>query len=148
MARITKRKHIRRSRFKRQSRSRRFMGFLKAVSTAIGNTGASATVATAAGNSLTWTAHGKKVGDGPFLLTTTGTLPTGLLVNTMYWIQSVVDANTVKVTTVKGGPASNVANAGSGTHTITKAGTQEAMFNYLKKVEPLQLQKTVDVDNL
>lgn len=148
MPRIAKRRHIRHGRFKRQSRSRYLMGFLKARNTAIGATGASATVAAAAGNSLTWTAHGRTVGSGPYLFTTSGTLPTGLLKDTLYWIHTVVDVNTIRVTTQLGSPASNVVDAGSGTHTITKAGTTEAMFNYLRKVEPLQLSKTTDVDNL
>lgn len=51
-----------------------------------------------ASNELTVTAHAYSNGDGPFRLTTTDTLPTGLLADTDYWIETV-DENTVKLHT-------------------------------------------------
>jgi hypothetical protein len=73
---------------------------------------------------LTVTGHLYNTGDGPFQLTTSGTLPAGYALATNYWIV-VFDANTI-------GLASSLANAmagtlvaittdGTGTHTITAA---------------------------
>jgi hypothetical protein len=46
--------------------------------------------------SLLINGHGFTTGDGPFRLTTTNTLPTGLSLNTNYWV-IVLDANTIQL---------------------------------------------------
>lgn len=56
---------------------------------------------------ITETGHGKVTGQGPYTLTTTGTLPTGLALATNYWIIRV-DANEFQL-------ASSYANAIAGT---------------------------------
>lgn len=71
---------------------------------------------------LTITAHSYVNGDGPFLLTTTGTLPAGLDTVTPYYV-GVVDANTVQLYTSLDGVLSKgmpvaVTSAGSGTNSI------------------------------
>ena len=75
------------------------------------------TITIAAPGVVTWTAHGLKTGD--FLqLSTTGALPTGLAITTTYWV-SVVDANTLELSTSK-------ANAAAGTY-ITTTGSQSGV---------------------
>lgn len=65
------------------------------------------TVADQPTGKLTVTGHGLNTGDGPFQLTTTGGLPTGLSTLTNYWAIAV-DANTIQL-------ATSLANALAGT---------------------------------
>jgi len=98
---------------------------------------------------ITWTTHGKAVGDGPFLLTTTTTLPAGLSLATYYWISAIPTANTISLSTRKNAPVhAIVGDAGTGTHTITKASDTGAMFEYLKQTNAAVLGGETDVDNL
>ncbi len=64
--------------------------------------------------------HGLSIGDTwtPF---TTGTLPTGLLAGTVYYVQSVVDANNFTVAATNGGAAINFTGSQSGTVTMTSS---------------------------
>lgn len=58
-------------------------------------------------------------GQGPFLLTTTGTLPTGLSTGTSYYIKRLTN-DTFSLSLSPGGPAVSITAAtGSGVHTIT-----------------------------
>lgn len=75
---------------------------------------------TPAADTITETAHGFVVDDGPFQFTTTGTLPAGLALATDYWIESVPTANTFTVSLTQGGAVVDItAAAGGGTHTFT-----------------------------
>jgi hypothetical protein len=97
------------------------------VGTNVGDTFATTTRLTAAVTSITnatpgvvnHTAHGAKTGDIVFF-TTTGGLPTGLSINTIYWI-TVIDANSYKLSTtlanLVAGTFIATSSAGSGTHT-------------------------------
>lgn len=71
---------------------------------------------------LAVTAHGLATGDGPFRLTTTGTLPTELLTATNYWV-IFSDANHFKLAAsllnALGGLAIDFIDNGTGTHTIS-----------------------------
>lgn len=67
---------------------------------------------------LTRTAHGYAVND-PVVLSTSGALPTGLVVGTVYYVQSVPTADTFTVSATVGGAAINTSSAGSGTHSVT-----------------------------
>ncbi len=58
---------------------------------------ATVTITIAAPGVVTWTSHGLISGQ-KIQLTTTGALPTGLSINTSYWV-TVVDANTFKLST-------------------------------------------------
>lgn len=67
-------------------------------------------------------AHGMLTGDGPFQLTTTTTLPAGLLEDTDYWVEKTA-ANTFELyTTLAGAIAAGggvaTTDTGTGTHTI------------------------------
>jgi hypothetical protein len=89
-------------------------------------TGTTKTVSsyTAATDRLTTaTPHGLAVGD-PVRLTGTGTPGTGLVLNTLYFVQSVPSSTTLTLTAAYGGTAIDVTGAGSGTTAIQLWGTQ------------------------
>lgn len=67
---------------------------------------------------FTRTAHGEAAND-PIVLSTSGSLPTGLTVGTTYYIKTVLTADTFTVSAIPGGAAINTSSAGSGTHSIT-----------------------------
>lgn len=144
----TRLRRVRHVGFTRLERQKKINRFLLARQVALAGTGASATFVGSVGNNITWTGHAKAVGAGPFSLTTTGVLPTGLNLTALYWIQSVVDVNTVTLTTKRGGPVSSMSAIGSGTHTIAKSSTLNAMFEYNKQVGPTVLSNCIDVDTL
>lgn len=72
---------------------------------------------------VTWTAHGLNSGDR-IQLTTTGALPTGLSVNTTYWV-TVTGANTFNLSTslanAQAGTLITTTGSQSGTHTAVNA---------------------------
>jgi hypothetical protein len=85
------------------------------------------------------TAHGRQVGDA-IVLSTTGALPAGLTVGTVYYIIAAgFSANAFEVALTPGGAAINTSSAGSGTHSFTGSYTtvaadrqwQFAQFNNL-----------------
>ena len=68
---------------------------------------------------FTLTAHGLSVGDA-IVLSTTGSLPTGLTAGTVYYVISAgFGANAFEVSTTAGGSAVNTSSGGSGTHSFT-----------------------------
>jgi hypothetical protein len=68
---------------------------------------------------FTLNSHGRAVGDA-IVLTTDGTLPTGLTAGTVYYIISAgFGANSFQVSATAGGSAINTSSAGSGTHSFT-----------------------------
>lgn len=75
------------------------------------------TVTIAAPGVMTWTAHGLVSGQR-IQLTTTGALPTGLAINTTYWV-TVINANTFNLST-------SLANAQAATF-ITTTGSQSGV---------------------
>lgn len=143
-------RNIRYGRFNRVRRARRFVSWLALQQTDLNGTGAGATFTGAAGTTVTWTAHAKLVGDGPFVLTTTGTLPGGLALSTPYWVVGVVNVNAINISTQRNGPAVVMTSAGSGVHTITKASSRRAIYDYVsvKGRHPAVVGSATDVDNL
>jgi hypothetical protein len=99
---------------------------------------ATATFASA-GTHLTATAHGLSVGNmlalrnqmAPYY---TGALPSNLTQNTIYWVQSVVDADTLTISATSGGAAITFASAGTGTNLWTQA---SVTFNDPASAEPV-----------
>lgn len=85
------------------------------------NYNATVTVTIAAPGVMTWTSHGLYSGQ-VIRLTTTGALPTGLAVNTDYFI-TVIDANTFRLSTTLAnqvaGTYITTTGSQSGTHTAT-----------------------------
>ena len=141
-------RRVRNVKFMRSNRQDKLNDFLEERQVTLNATGSAAAFVGSVGSNITWTGHAKGVGAGPFILTTTGTLPPGLNLSTLYWIKSVVDANTVTITTKRGGAVASMTGLGSGTHTITKASTLNAMFEYNKQVGPTVLRNCTDVDSL
>lgn len=66
---------------------------------------------------VSWTSHGCVDGD-PFFLTTSGALPTGLSINTVYYVK-YIDANSFNLAATPGGTSINTTGSQSGTHTGT-----------------------------
>lgn len=66
---------------------------------------------------FTLNAHGLSNGDA-IVLSTSGSLPTGLAVGTVYYVINAA-TNTFNVATSAGGSAVNTSSAGSGTHSMT-----------------------------
>lgn len=63
---------------------------------------------------ITWTNHLLTAGQ-PVQFTATGGLPTGLVSLTVYYVKTVLTANTFTVAATRGGVAINTSSAGSGT---------------------------------
>jgi hypothetical protein len=74
------------------------------------------TISIAAPGVITWAGHGLSVND-TIRFTTTGALPTGLAINTTYYVKQVLSANTFTVSTSAGGAAVTTSGTQSGTHT-------------------------------
>lgn len=148
MARTPRQRRIRHANYERTSRQGVLNAYLAERQTTLNGTGAVGVFTGAAGENVTWTAHSKVAGKGPFVLTTTGTLPPGLNLATHYWIHSVSDANTVKLTTKRNGTPVTMTGAGSGTHSITKASDTRSIFEHLSQSGPAILTPATDVDTL
>lgn len=76
---------------------------------------------------MTAVAHGMLTGDGPFQLTTSGTLPAELALLTDYWVEKTA-ANTFELYTsrelaIAAGGGIATTDAGTGTHTIADVQT-------------------------
>jgi hypothetical protein len=65
---------------------------------------------------VTWTAHGRSVGD-QVRFTTTGSLPTGFSTATTYYVNNVISANSFTLSASAGGASILATAVGSGTHT-------------------------------
>jgi hypothetical protein len=74
------------------------------------------TISIAAPGVVTWAAHGLSVND-TIRFTTTGALPTGLAINTTYYVKTVLSANTFTVSTSAGGAAVTTSGTQSGVQT-------------------------------
>jgi hypothetical protein len=77
---------------------------------------ATVTISIAAPGVVTWTGHGLSVND-TIRFTTTGALPTGLAINTTYYVKTVLSANTFTVSASAGGAAVTTSGTQSGTQT-------------------------------
>lgn len=74
------------------------------------------TITIAAPGVVTWANHGLAVND-TIRFTTTGALPTGLAINTTYYVKEVLSANTFTVSASAGGAAITTSGTQSGTQT-------------------------------
>jgi len=77
---------------------------------------ATVTISIAAPGVVTWAGHGLSVND-TIRFTTTGALPTGLAINTTFFVKEVLSANTFTVSTSAGGAAVTTSGTQSGTQT-------------------------------
>ena len=80
------------------------------------------TFTSAATNITTMSGHGFKTGDGPVRVTTSGAdLPSGLAINTDYWIiylSATTFSFAASEALARAGTAVTIADAGTGTHTL------------------------------
>jgi hypothetical protein len=110
-----------------------------------------ATTVAGSGTQFTATSHGLTDLDGPFVLTTNGTLPTGLALATEYWIHKV-DANTIKFAKSKAnavnGTYVTISTNGSGTHTLKRATNRQGMYELLRRNSARAINAATDIDNL
>jgi hypothetical protein len=87
----------------------------------------------AANNICTSTAHGLLTGDGPFLASSTGTLPGGVTASTPYWV-IWLSADTFSLATTpanaQAGTAVDVTDTGSGTHTLRMGRAPQYLDQY------------------
>lgn len=77
---------------------------------------ATVTITIAAPGVVTWANHGLAV-NNTIRFTTTGALPTGLAINTTYYVKEVLSANTFTVSASAGGAAITTSGTQSGTQT-------------------------------
>lgn len=100
---------------------------------------ADTTFTAAASNIVTAAAHGRLTGDGPFLVSTTGTLPGGLVGLTNYWTVRL-DANTfswaASLADALAGVVVDITSAGTGVHTyMDSASTQSIRWESMGLLE-------------
>lgn len=76
-----------------------------------------ATISNATPCVVTKTSHGLAV-NTPITFTTTGGLPAPLVANTVYYVSTVINANTFNISATVGGANINTTTAGSGSHTL------------------------------
>lgn len=166
-ARTGRRRHLRHSAFSRfrtthgasaPFRSDGTVGFWARRMTALTGTGTGQVFTAAAfiSNEIAIAGHGYSDGDGPFVLSTAGTLPAGLELDELYFV-SVVDANTLQLHQPNRQSIANAeidfTDAGTGAHTITKASDElgdgeSAGFQYSRSNRPETIEAATDVDDL
>lgn len=81
---------------------------------------ATVTISNASPGVITYTAHGLVTGQAIYF-TTSGTLPSPLQPNVIYYVHTVNNANSFTIAATRGGSDINTTTAGSGTHTINTA---------------------------
>lgn len=145
-------RHLRKRRYGRATRTKNLNDFLAERSGALDATGSSqAFTANATTNKLSITTHGHVDGDGPFTVSSDGTLPGGLVADTLYWVYKT-GASDLKLATSRRdavlGNTVDLSSAGSGTHTLLRATTEEAIFDALKANKAETVAAATDVDTL
>jgi hypothetical protein len=147
-------RYVRHRSFDRLRHSKDFVAFLTVQAARLVATGATKafTVAFATNDAiLNSAAHGLADRAGPFALTNAGgALPAGLRADTLYWVKAPT-AGTLALYTnpeLTGSPAKFTTN-GTGTHSLVKASTAEAIFNELREGKSAeQIEAATDIDNL
>lgn len=97
---------------------------------------ATATITIATPGVVTWTGHGLVAG-AAVKFSTTGTLPTGLVAGTTYYVKTAVDADTFTVAATKNGVAIDTTGSATGTNTATTvpAGPQRLFMGQVAGAE-------------
>lgn len=145
------RRFLRYSRFPRLRRSGNFIAWLVGQASRLATTADSVTF-TAAAEVMTATAHPFATGEGPFVVSTTGVLPAGLDSGDLYWLR-VLDANTFQFhrtheEAVRNENAVATTDAGTGTHSLEVAETDEGVFEILRRNRPETVEAAADIDDL
>lgn len=93
-----------------------------------------ATVTIATPAVVTWSAHGLQAGAG-FVFSTTGTLPTGIVAGTRYYVSATgLTADAFQLSATKGGASINTTGTQSGVHTITSAPVLPANYTQYRYI--------------
>lgn len=106
------------------------------------------TMASGVNQACTATTHGFAQNEGPYYITTSGTIPAGLAALRKYWI-AVIDANTFNLRAQPNGPVVNITSAGAPTNTLTKVIANPRDFaSLLRRNKPRTVQGIADIDSL
>jgi len=81
------------------------------------------TISIASPGVITFTAHGLVATD-PVVFTTSGTLPTGIVAGTTYYVKTVLTTDTFTITATPNGTVIDTSGSQSGTHTLFKFTTE------------------------
>lgn len=148
------RRHLRHSSFDRVRHSNNFLDFLNEQAEALAGTGTGTAITFANGtNQVTYTDHGLASGDGPYLLSTDGTLPAELDNATEYWV-SVVDTNTLQLHLTEEDALAETnpvafTDDGTGTHSILRGAEAVDIFLALKGGKTArQIRGLTSIDDL
>lgn len=109
-------------------------GFIDERATTLSGTAETTTfTATPASDQLTVTGHGFSEGDGPFQVSSAGTLPDGLDDATQYFV-SVIDANTIQLYTSASltGSVIGIIDVGIGIHSIFRSESADGIVELLR----------------
>jgi hypothetical protein len=149
--RISRRRHLRHSNYSRVRRDERLLDFWAAEASDLADTATPKTFTAATNDRLTINSHGYSEGEGPFVVSSSDTLPAGLTAGELYWV-SVFDANTLTLHRGKregvSGLRVDITSTGTGTHSIEFAETAEAMFHFQRENKPRAIAAATDVDTL
>lgn len=146
MARMPKSNSRRHGDAARATRQKRLGRWLSAMAPVIAAASTAIPLTAVLANAFTSVAHNRKDADGPFRVNSTGTLPTGIVANRLYWL-IVVDANTLALTTDNPATGSNprdnqvviTAATGSGTMTLVRPTTFNAMYSLFQRMGPKKM---------
>jgi len=135
-----------------RGRLSKFKAWLTARALVFAGTGASAPITVAVTDIITLAGHGQVSGNGPFVMITDGTLPTGLAVDTQYFV-GVIDANTfyfhrTSKDAVNDTNRVDITDTGSGTHSLRADERSESVVTLMKQgVSTTRLQGSADIDD-
>ena len=155
MARVPRLRHLRyRAKNVASTRLRRLLSWLGVIDDNLDGTGTSANfVPSAAQDTLTITDHGYQTGDGPFVVSSTNTLPAGLTADTNYWA-NVVDTDTITLHgsyfgAFRDEEKVDITDTGTGTHSIVPEVSDQALVEHVRQGEnTYNLNTETDIDNL
>ena len=100
-------------------------------------------------NQLTCTSHALQNGDGPFILSTTGTLPASLQLSTSYWVFKAATASSLSLATSRDNiNEAVIADKGTGTHTMTRLANAFSVFEAVRKNGSAAVVAATDVNTL
>ena len=140
---------------KDHARLYRMKSYLDARETVLGATGTGQVfTADFANNEIDITTHGYVAGDGPFLATTATTLPAGIDLNTLYWVNDVnANSLTLHRTREDAFNGTNIVpftDAGTGAHTLTPGASVDALVELQRQngISFEQVRDETDIDNL
>lgn len=147
--RISRRRHIRKANFDRVRRDERTLDFwtTEGARLAASATSDDFTAATA-NDRCTAIGHGFSSGEGPFLVSSTTTLPGGLDAATLYYVTVISDDQFLLHAGSPGGGQVDILTTGTGTHSIVKAATAEAICETQRKNRPRSIAAATDIDAL